>query len=492
MRILLASSEVYPYSKSGGLADMVAALGKFLARAGHDVGLVTPLYRGIRERFRLLQPFRYRLEVPLGHATVSATLWTTAAPDGLRLYFVDQPAFFQRRGLYGEDDVAYADNAARFIFLSKAVAHLARHLTPPPEVVHVHDWHVGLVPLLIRDAAVRGGWREAPGTCLTIHNLAYQGVYPRAIYEATNLPWSYFTHEGLEFHGHVSLLKAGVAYADALTAVSPQYAQEIQTPEQGCGLDGLLRARAGRLSGILNGVDYEEWRTRNNPSLVHGYDLADPDGKAANKAALQHELGLPARPEVPLFGIVSRLVDQKGIDIELTALTELLASDIQVAVLGAGQPEFEEGFLRLADLHPEKVGVRLGYNHGLAHRIEAGSDFFLMPSKFEPCGLNQMYSLRYGTIPVVRATGGLDDSVIDIREDPARANGIKFHEYSSAALAKAIRKALALHGDPELVAHYRFNGMTADFSWDRTAAEYVAVYERIRRAAREAVPGATR
>jgi starch synthase len=323
------------------------------------------------------------------------------------------------------------------------------------------------------------GWFNAPRTCLTIHNLAYQGGFPRAAYELTNLPSDYFHPDGVEFWGQMNCLKAGINYADLLTTVSPRYAREITTPEFGCGLDPALRARHERLRGILNGVDYDEWNTANNPNLKTAYSVDDLAGKAVNKAELQKELSLPSAPNVPLFGSITRLADQKGVDIQLGALEEMLSSDMQFALLGSGSPEFERAYLSLASRYPKKVAVRLGYNQGLSHRIEAGADFFLMPSRFEPCGLNQMYSQRYGSIPIVRVTGGLDDTVTDLTEDERRADGIKFREYSVRALAKAIRKALVLYRIPELLAHLRSNAMRADFSWGRTSRDYVRAYGEI-------------
>ena len=323
------------------------------------------------------------------------------------------------------------------------------------------------------------GWGTAPRTCLTIHNLAYQGIFPRAEFTLTNLPPDYFNPDGVEFYGQMNCLKAGIAYADVITTVSPRYAREITTPEFGCGLDGLLRQRQSDLFGILNGVDYEEWNTTHNPYLPHPYSADHLTGKTANKLELQKELGLPANAHIPLFGSITRLADQKGVDIQLGALEEMLSANMQFVLLGSGAPVFEQGYRDLAQRYPTKVAVRIGFDQGLSHRIEAGCDFFLMPSRFEPCGLNQMYSLRYGTIPIVRITGGLDDTVIDIAEDPERANGIKFTEYSTRALAKGIRKALALYGEPELLRHYRINGMKADFSWEKTARQYRRVYESL-------------
>jgi starch synthase len=480
MKLLLASSEVHPYSKSGGLADMVAALAKALGRAGHQVGLVTPLYRGIRERFPDIQPFSYQLDLPLGKDWASARVWTHQPSEGLTIYFIDRPEFYDRAALYSEHGFDYADNAHRFIFFSKCVAHLARYLPWQPELVHVHDWQVGLVPLMILHQRLHEGWTNPPHSCLTIHNLAYQGTFPRSLYELTNLPLDYFNPNGLEFWGQLNCLKAAIQYSDMLTTVSPRYAREITTTEYGCGLDSLLRARQSSLIGILNGVDYEEWNTLRNPHLKFSYSIEDLAGKTLNKAELQKEVGLPVDSKVPLFGSITRLADQKGVDIQLGALEEMLAAELQFVLLGSGSPEFERAYLSLAARHPRKVAARIGYNHGLSHRIEAGSDFFLMPSRFEPCGLNQMYSQRYGAIPVVRVTGGLDDTITDLTENERKADGIKFREYSVRALAKAMRKALILYQNPDLLAHMRRNAMAADFSWERTSREYISAYRRCR------------
>ncbi|HWH70856.1 MAG TPA: glycogen synthase GlgA [Candidatus Sulfotelmatobacter sp.] len=478
MRILIASSEVYPYSKTGGLADMVGALGKALAQGGHTVGLVTPLYLGIRERFPRLKLLDFPLDFALGVQRVRGEVWTLEPVPGLTVYFIDQPDFYQRPTLYQKDGVDYPDNAERFLFLSKAVAHLGLHLPWQPELVHLNDWQVSFTALFLHHQRQMPGWGTVPRTCLTIHNLAYQGVFPASQYVLTNLPWDYFTPEGVEFYGQVNCLKAGIAYSDLITTVSPRYAREITTEEYGCGLDGLLRRRHGVLVGILNGVDYAEWNTINDPYIPAQFSAKDLSGKQAGKLALQKEFGLPTDPAIPLFGNIGRMVEQKGVDILAGALEEMLSANLQFVQLGTGAPVFQRAFQDLARRYPTRAAVRIGFDEGLSHRIEAGCDFFLMPSRFEPCGLNQMYSLRYGTIPIVRATGGLDDTVIDIKEDAERADGIKFSEYSSRALAKAMRKALALYGEPELFGRFRENAMQADFSWERTAVEFVKVYAK--------------
>ncbi|HVU27404.1 MAG TPA: glycogen synthase GlgA [Verrucomicrobiae bacterium] len=479
MKILLASSEVYPFSKTGGLADMVAALGKALARAGHEARIVTPFYRGIREKFPEIQKVDWWFDLPLGMKQFQAELYSLEPEKGLTIYFIHQPDFYHRNGFYQENNISYADNAERFIFFSKCVAHLARYLSWQPDVVHVHDWQIGLVPALILNQQKYEGWGNPPRTCLTIHNLAYQGIFPREKFSLTNLPPEFFTPEGAEYYGQLNCLKAGIAYADAITTVSPRYAREITTREFGCGLDGFLRKRQNKLFGILNGVDYDEWNTTHNSFLFHLFSATRLAGKTKNKLALQKELGLPVSKQIPLFGTISRLAEQKGVDIQLGALEEMLNADMQFVLLGSGSPVYEQGYQELAKRFPDKVAVWFGYDEKLSHRIEAACDFFLMPSRYEPSGLNQMYSLRYGTIPIVRAIGGLDDSVIDFTENSIQATGIKFHEYSARALAKAIRKALALYNQKKLFRRFRQNAMKMDFSWKQTVSRYIKVFEQI-------------
>lgn len=476
MNILLATSELHPYSKSGGLADMVGALARTLARTGHDTRVVTPLYRGIQEKFPEIRREDWWLEAPLGSRRVQAELYSLRPEPNFTVYFIRKPEFYDRAGYYMENNVGYADNADRFIFFSKCVVHLARYLPWRPAVIHVNDWQTALVPALVLAQQRNEGWGNPPPTCLTIHNLAYQGEFPRTAFDLTNLPGDFFSVEIAEFFGHLNCLKTGIALADVLTTVSPRYAREIMTEEYGCGLDGLLRKRRNRMVGILNGVDYGEWNTMTDPNLAASYSGKRLAGKRVNKAELQKEVGL-APGDAPLFGTISRLAEQKGVDIQLAALEEMLSADMQFVLLGSGSPAYEHGYHDLARRFPNKVAVRFGYSESLAHRIEAGCDFYLMPSRYEPSGLNQMYSLRYGTIPIVRATGGLDDSVTDFAENKTRANGIKFSEYSPRALSRAIRKALILYQQPELMRRCVRNAMKTDFSWERTVGEYLKIYD---------------
>lgn len=479
MHVLHVSSELHPFSKTGGLADMVGALAKALAASGMQVTVLTPLYRGIREENPGIRPINWRFELRLGSRNYSGAFWVLDAASGERVVFVEQTELFDRPGIYEENKVAYPDNDIRFIFLSRSAVLLARHLTPAPEVIHCHDWQTGLLPLLTHHGRHAGGWLHAPRTVMTVHNLAYLGQFPRASWPLTGLPWDYFHPESVEFWGGYSLLKCGLNHADALTTVSPHYALEITTPEFGCGLDGVLRRRRNELRGILNGVDYSEWNTTSNRHLPAPYTASDFSGKALCKAALQREMGLPVRPEVPLFGNVGRLDPQKGVDFMASALGEFLHEDVQYVQLGTGQGWLESTCRSLSERFPGKASVKIGFDNGLAHRIEAGADFFIMPSRFEPCGLNQLYSLRYGAVPIVRDTGGLHDSVLDPREAGDGATGIKFQDPSPGALLHALRKAQAVWAEPWLIDKFRRNGMTADFSWSRFTTQYMELYGEV-------------
>lgn len=483
MHILLASSELHPWSKTGGLADAVAALAGALAEAGQRVTVVTPLYRGVRERAEKMAGWSaidWPFDVPLGNHLESGRFWKLTVSARLEIWFVEHPHFYDRASLYQEAERDYVDNPARFLFLSKAALLLARHLPEPPVIIHSHDWQTAVLPTLVRHASIAGAWVRPPKTVFTIHNLAYQGSFLPSAWALTNVPPNWFHLDSAAHYERFNFLKSGLTLADALTTVSPTYAREICTPEYGCGLDGLLRRRVNDLSGILNGVDYVEWNTTRNPVLAAPFDVSNLAGKALGKAAVQRELGLPVRADLPLFANITRLTDQKGADLLLEAWRELLPEgECQFALLGSGDARLETAYRELALRHPDRVAVRIGFDPKLAHRLEAAADFYVMPSRFEPCGLNQLYSLRYGAVPIVRATGGLQDSVVDAREDAERATGIKFHDPSTPALLQALRKALGLYAAPEALAHFRQNGMTADFSWGKSAAKYLALYEEV-------------
>jgi starch synthase len=485
MHVLLATSELNPYSKTGGLADMVSALAKALAggAAGQAlrVSVVTPLYRGMAAAHAGIGATPWRLAIPVGDSLVEGRFHRRDLSANLTHWFVEQPGFFDRPGLYGEGGRDHADNAARFIFLSRAALVLARHLPDPPRVVHAHDWQTALIPLLARHDQVHAGWSLPPKMVVTIHNLAFQGAFPASSWGLTGLPADWLHLESALHHDRVNFLKAGLTQAHAITTVSPTYAREILTPEHGCGLEGLLLKRYNDLGGILNGVDTEEWNPSSDPDLPARFHAGDLSGKAVCKAALQREVGLPEDSAIPVLANISRLTEQKGSALIASTVRDLLEAgeSFQFVQLGSGERALENAFRDLARRFPDRVAARIGFDAALSHRIEAAADFYLMPSRFEPCGLNQLYSLRYGAVPVVRATGGLQDSVVDPRENAALATGIKFTPYTGPALNRAILKALALWKEPAWLAHLRHNGMTADFSWEKQSAEYVALYESV-------------
>lgn len=473
MEILFVASEVAPFSKTGGLGDVAGALPRALAARGHAVSVVTPRYGSIDPARWGLKPLHRAIQVR-GEAT---TLWVKQ--DRAPIYFVEHERLFgARRGLYGERGADYGDNAERFAYLARAALAVPAALRLRPRIVHANDWQTGLLPFLLRHEHARDPALAGARTVFTIHNLAYQGLFPKTVVPVLGLPWDVFRFEAMEFWDRLSFLKAALTSADALTTVSPSYAKEILTPEGGAGLDAVLRHRSKDLTGILNGIDTHEWDPGTDPHLPAHFGAEELAGKAACKAALQRELGLPVRPDVTLLALVSRLAEQKGVDLVAAALPALLEHEVQVALLGSGDRRYEEAFARAARDRPDRLAARIGFDEGLAHRIEAGGDAFLMPSRFEPCGLNQMYSLRYGTVPVVRAVGGLDDTVQDYDGWNA-GTGFKFKEYSPHALTVAVRRALDVWRDRRAWAGLVRRGMAEDNSWARSAGRYEALYRSL-------------
>jgi starch synthase len=468
-RILMAASEAVPFAKTGGLADVMGALPVALKASGEDVGVVVPRYRGVR-----LDGARRvfdGLQVHLGADAFPVNIHRLDH-QGVPFFLVDSPALFDREGLYGDGKNDYPDNHIRFAVFAHAVLAVARHLFRP-RIFHCHDWQAGLVPVLLKHALWGDPSFIGAKVLFTVHNLGYQGLFPRASMAEVGLDDSLFQSHAMEYYGQASFLKGALEMSDAISTVSPRYAEEIQTPELGFGLDELLRRRASALTGILNGVDYGTWNPETDPHIATHYSAANLEGKRAAKRDLLAAFGLPEQAmDKPLAGIVSRFVGQKGFDLIAAAADRLLSEDLYLVALGSGEAQYEKLFLDLAAARPERVGVRIGYDDPLAHKIEAGSDMFLMPSRYEPCGLNQFYSLRYGTIPVVRATGGLEDSIDD-------ETGFKFTEYSGDALIEAIRRALTAFADRPRWEKMMRAGMGKDFSWNVSAAEYSALYRRL-------------
>ena len=469
-RVLMVSSEATPYAKTGGLADVVGSLPPALKALGHDVAVVLPRYTTID-----LKPAKRlwdHLWVHLGPAGFDCTVYQ--APADFPLYLIDCPALFDldRKGLYGENGLDYPDNHIRFAVLARAAIGVARHLFRT-DIFHCHDWQSGLVPAYLRTTFATDPTFLGCRTIFTIHNLGYQGLFPKTAMAEAALDPSLFSPEAMEFFGRISYIKAGIALADALTTVSPTYSQEIQTPEMGFGLDGALRARARALTGILNGVDYNEWSPEVDPLIPARFSPSDLTGKQVCKQKLLEEFGLPADAmNRPLLGIVSRFTRQKGMDLIAEVAPEILAQNVYLVALGTGEPEYEEFLRQMQREHPTRVGLRIGFDNALAHRIEAGSDIFLMPSRYEPCGLNQIYSLKYGTVPVVRATGGLDDTIEE-------GTGFKFAEYSGQALLNAVREAVQAYPDQSAWRQKMLRGMEMDYSWKTSAAAYSELYRQL-------------
>ena len=478
MRVVMLSPEVYPYAKTGGLADVLAALPPALAAAGVEVTVCVPGYRSALRAAGTPAPGT-RLHAPIASRMEPAEMVRVpGAPVPTVLLRADR--YFDRDGLYGEGGQDYPDNAERFAFFCRAALEWLRAEREPPDVLHVHEWQAALAPAFLRATAALYPELGRLRTVLTLHNLAFQGRFPADHWHVLNLDARYFVPEFLEFYGEINFLKAGMVFADALTTVSPRYAAEIQTPAFGEGLDGVLRARGAALRGILNGIDDAVWDPATDPHLPARYRAGDLAGKARCKRALQAELGLAVRDDAPLLGVVSRLAEQKGFDLLAVALPRVLEpADAQLAVLGSGEERYERWLRELGAHFPGRVGARVGFDEGLAHRIEAGADVFLMPSRFEPCGLNQLYSLRYGTVPIVHATGGLDDSVVEFDPATGAGTGFKFSPYTPDAFLAALARALRTRRDPALWAHLIANGMAQDFSWSRAAAEYRALYETL-------------
>jgi starch synthase len=484
VNIVFVSSEVVPLAKTGGLADVCGALPIELSRRGHRVSVVMPAYRDTLKKAQISDT-RQRLDIPIGQRIVSGDLLTTQLPQSnVPVYLIRQPDYFDRPGLYGEQGADYRDNCERFVFLCRAALETIRSLDEPVDVIHCHDWQTGLIPAYLNIEYRHARGYSGVASVFTIHNLAYQGCFWHWDMLLTGLDWKYFNWRQLEFFGQLSFLKSGLVYADMLTTVSPNYAREIQETEQGCGLDGVLRDRADTLRGIVNGVDYGVWNPATDLFLPKQFDhITWREGKAACKAALQRELKLPVDPYVPLIGLVGRLADQKGWDLVRQVMEWWMPGEYaQWVVLGTGQPEYHELLGTLAETHPGKIAARFKFDEGLAHRIEAASDMFLMPSRFEPCGLNQLYSLKYGAVPVVRATGGLADTVVDAAPENIRnrtATGFRFDEYDAAALDYTLRTACQSYRyDRDLWEQLVQTGMTQDWSWRRSADEYVKVYEQ--------------
>lgn len=477
MHIAFAASECVPFAKTGGLADVIAALPPALAKLGHKVTVFLPRYK----QTKLEKPRRIisSITVPFDDRYRFCSVIDGGEHDGVQFYFIDYPPFFDREGLYGTPLGDYHDNAERFALFSRAALEASKVLGAP-DLFHCHDWQTALVPVLLKTLYAEDPAFAHTPCVFTIHNMGYQGIFAPEILPLLMLPWDLFTMTKLEFYGKVNFLKGAIAFADFITTVSRKYAQEIQTAEYGFGLEGILRARASTVVGILNGVDYSQWNPETDPFIAAHYSADDFRGKLACKKDLLKEFGLPNDTQLPVVGIVSRFAAQKGFDLILQVADRLAREEMILITLGTGDREYEELFRRLNKLHPQKLAVKIAYDNRLAHKVEAGSDMFLMPSHYEPCGLNQIYSLRYGTVPIVRATGGLDDTIEQFDPLTMKGTGFKFKEYTGEALLETVRTALDVYQDHNAWPILMHNGMLQEYSWAASAKEYVKVYERAR------------
>jgi starch synthase len=478
MRIVLVASEGVPFSKTGGLADVAGALPKALAAAGHNVEVILP-------RYRMTKPGKVlahgkSLTLPLSSGFKYAAMQDGGELAGVRFLLVECPEFFDREGLYQVNGEDHPDNHLRFAAFSLAALEYLKREDTPPDIIHCHDWQTALVPIYLRNLYQGDPFFEKTGVVFTIHNLGYQGQFPPHYLPQISLHAGLFTMDGLEFYGKVNLLKGGIVFSDFITTVSRKYAEEIQTPEFGYGLEGVLRTRADRLQGIVNGVDYEAWDPATDKLIPAPYSPADLKGKQLSKKALLEMMGI-SQPVLdrPIVGIVSRFAAQKGFDLIAEILEQLMEMDLYIVALGTGEPHYEELFRNMAAKYPDKFLVKVAYDNTLAHQIEAGADMFLMPSRYEPCGLNQIYSMKYGTVPVVRATGGLDDTVEPF--DGKNGTGFKFSEYASAPLLATIRQAVETYRQPKLWQRLMLNDMRKDFSWESSAKRYAKIFQEVKK-----------
>lgn len=475
MKVLLVSSEVVPFAKTGGLADVAGSLPKALTAMGNDARIVMPRYRGIND-FVTVTDFPVRMGDRTETCIVRQGEIEAKMPEGgvkkVPVYFIDNYHYYDREGLY-----CHYDEAERFAFFSLAVLEMLKKINFQPDIIHCNDWQSGPIPFLLKEKYDKDPFYSNIATVYTVHNLLYQGNYSRDTLRYLQVGPEYFHPEKLEFYGQFSFMKAGLLYADVINTVSKKYAEEIQTSEYGEGFEGLLRKRSQDLHGIVNGINYHEFNPKTDPRIFRTYDSHSIEDKYENKYALQKEMDLPVK-DVPVIGLISRLVDQKGLDLITNVFDELIKEDLQFVLLGTGDKYYEERFAEMREKYPDKVGVYLGYNGILAQRIYAGADMFLMPSKFEPCGLGQLISLRYGTIPIVRATGGLADTIVDYDQKTSSGNGFSFESYNARDMLDTIRRALNVYRkSPEEWWHLVINALEQDFSWNRSSAEYLELYD---------------
>jgi starch synthase len=487
VKVLIASSEIVPFAKTGGLADVTGALPRALRRIGVEADCVLPLYRSVDPGRFPMTAAGPPVRVPLGHREETGVIEETDGGDGVRVFLVRNDRYFDREFLYGTKDGEYADNCERFTFFCRAVMEWLARAGGRYDILHCNDWQTALIPAYVRTLYSQEEAVRSSATVFTIHNLGYQGLFWNHDLPLTGLGWELFTPKALEFYGKLNLMKAGLVFADVLSTVSPTYSREIQTPEYGHGLEGVLYERREDLYGIINGIDEGEWNPATDRMIAVPFSREDLSGKKACRADLLAEFGWSGTVEEPVIGMVGRLTAQKGLDL-LVEIGEWLARQpVRVVLLGFGERPYEEAMAELGRKYPDRISVRLAYDERLAHKIEAGADIYLMPSRYEPCGLNQIYSLKYGTVPIVRRTGGLADTVIDADEDPQGGTGFKFAGYDAKELADAVSRALAAFADRPRWEGIVRRAMEQDFSWAPSAREYVALYGKaLRKRGRQA------
>jgi starch synthase len=487
LNILFVSSEVEPFAKTGGLADVSGALPRAIRDLGHEVRIAMPKYKSVEERkFHLHEVLRLKqIDIPVGQevekASVKSSILTNTKAK-IQVYFLANESLFNRAGLYGSPETHkdYPDNDKRFIFFCRGVLETLKLLRWQPDIIHCNDWQTGLIPAYLKTLYKNDPFFSSVKTIFTIHNMAYQGLFPESSFAKTHLPQELFVPDGVEFYGKLNFMKAGLVYSDVVTTVSERYALEIQSSDEyGCGLSGILQKRRSDLFGILNGIDYSIWNPEVDALIPQKYDAKNLEGKQVDRVELLRKFKLEGKEGIPVIGCISRLAEQKGFDLIGDAVEDFLKLDVQFILLGTGDKKYEDLFQAIQKRHPQKVGVYIGFSNELAHLIEAGSDMFLMPSRYEPCGLNQMYSLRYGTIPIVRATGGLEDTIEDY--DPATGNGtgFKFSPYDAMELVNTVQRALAAYADQHAWRKLMKQGMQKDFSWEASAKKYVALYKNV-------------
>ncbi|MBI5381473.1 MAG: glycogen synthase GlgA [Opitutae bacterium] len=477
MKIVHVASELFPYVKTGGLADAVGSLATTLAGRGHEVAVFLPGYRAVLEHPEATKAERrLRLRIEMGDRYFTGEVWAFSPRKNLTIYLICRDELFDRRGLYGNGERDYEDNFHRFLYFQKGVIEALRLLGLNADVVHCHDWQTGLLPLLLRYTERRQGMTLAVTTVFTIHNIAFQGLFPMRSYHRTNLPDEFKGIEGVEFYGQLSMMKGGLIYADRITTVSPHYAQEIQTPLFGCGLEGVVASRAEDLSGLINGIDTDVWNPAKDRLIPARYSVTDLSGKAKCRAELLSVMKLAATDDTPIYGMVCRLAEQKGIDLLLANQDFFLRENVRLLVLGSGEKRYENALQSLVTAAPDKIALATRLDEKMSHWIEAGSDFFVMPSLFEPCGLNQMYSQAYGTVPLTSRVGGLSDTVIDADQAPAAGTGLTYPA-TAAGLRDALQRSQKLFADRARYAEVQRRGMERDFSWATAAQGYQRLYE---------------